>query len=76
MGVYAVSSQYICSGEPYEIKATVVAQNQVSAQPQLDWLVQHASCMCKDCIIKYAIDYHINLTLPSGMPPYNMCIKK
>jgi len=74
--IYKVSSQYICSGEPYDMDATVKAYNQASAQVTLDWLVQNKDCMCQDCIASYEVDYLTHVILPSGMPIYSMCVKK
>ena len=74
-GMYAVTSQYICTGEPYEITATILAYNPMSAQAQLDWLMANKHCMCQDCIAEYEVDYHVHVILPSEMPTYNMCIR-
>ena len=74
--VYKVMSQYVCAGEPYDITATVLAYNQLSAQAQLDWLAQNKQCMCQDCIAEYEVRYHTHMMLPSGMPVYSMCVKR
>ena len=74
--VYEVTSQYICAGEPYDIKALVIAYNLLSAQAQLDWLVQNKNCMCPECIVEYEVSYSTFMTLPQGMPTYTMCVKK
>jgi hypothetical protein len=74
--VYEVTSQYICAGEPYDITATVNAYNQLSAQAQLNWLVENKQCMCQDCIAEYEVSYHTHMILPSGMPIYSMCVKR
>jgi len=73
---YSVSSQYICAGEPYDITATVKAYNQLSAQCQLDWLVENKHCMCQDCVTAYDVDYLTQVILPSGMPIYSMCVRR
>jgi len=74
--IYEVTAQYICAGEPYDITATVNAYNQLSAQAQLNWLVENKQCMCQDCIAEYEVSYHTHMILPSGMPIYSMCVKK
>ena len=51
--VYDVKAQYISIGEPYEVKASVIAVNQMSAQAQLDWIVKNKECMCAKCLISY-----------------------
>ena len=74
--VYDVKAQYISIGEPYEVKASVIAVNQMSAQAQLDWIVKNKECMCAKCLISYERDYSVYVKLPERMPEYSMCIRR
>ena len=74
--VYDVQTQYDSIGEPYEVKASVIAINKMSAQVQLDWIVKNKECMCAKCLISYERDYSVYVKLPEGMPEYSMCIRR
>jgi len=72
---YHVWSKFICTGEPYDIQATVHAVNYQTAHVQLDWITQNKDCMCKECLQEYTKQYSTSIVLPEGMPIYRMCVK-